>query len=55
MPGHGVTTRDISTHALREEGDGDLVDDYIRRLDISTHALREEGDFVIFVHIVKGI
>ena len=21
MPGHGVTTRDISTHALREEGD----------------------------------
>ena len=41
-PASGMTT-DISTHALREEGDqgpkGDKGD-----TGISTHALREEGD-----------
>ena len=34
---------DISTHALREEGDGLAHDDPIH-IGISTHALREEGD-----------
>ena len=33
----------ISTHALREEGDG-RTHDRTRRHRISTHALREEGD-----------
>ena len=33
----------ISTHALREEGDGNILIDVSGRL-ISTHALREEGD-----------
>ncbi len=40
----GVDTRDeISTHALREEGDG-WGYDQIKSFIISTHALREEGD-----------
>ena len=34
---------DISTHALREEGDGNAPG-APRRGKISTHALREEGD-----------
>ena len=38
---HGVLP--ISTHALREEGDG-RTHDRTRRHRISTHALREEGD-----------
>ena len=35
--------RNISIHALREEGDGLREDDAGSR-DISIHALREEGD-----------
>ena len=34
----------ISTHALREEGDGGQPPDRPRLERISTHALREEGD-----------
>ncbi len=34
----------ISTHALREEGDVDLLDKTRELRTISTHALREEGD-----------
>ncbi len=33
----------ISTHALREEGDG-IKDGSLALIHISTHALREEGD-----------
>ena len=40
----GQETIWISTHALREEGDG-LPSDYTSApMRISTHALREEGD-----------
>ena len=35
--------RHISIHALREEGDADVVRKY-KQLEISIHALREEGD-----------
>ena len=35
---------DISIHALREEGDRDLLTVQVVNLDISIHALREEGD-----------
>ena len=39
----------ISTHALREEGDGcNRLPD--RRWAISTHALREEGDVIAFTN-----
>ena len=34
----------ISIHALREEGDVDLVARIVADDDISIHALREEGD-----------
>ena len=34
----------ISTHALREEGDGKLIQVPCGHCEISTHALREEGD-----------
>ena len=34
----------ISTHALREEGDGQAQRGQPGRKKISTHALREEGD-----------
>ena len=37
----------ISTHALREEGDVDLLDKTRELRTISTHALREEGDHPI--------
>ena len=37
------TVYNISTHALREEGDGTRKETY-RSPQISTHALREEGD-----------
>ena len=37
--------KEISTHALREEGDGAVVD-VLAKVGISTHALREEGDFL---------
>ena len=35
---------DISTHALREEGDVKLLSLCCHQVKISTHALREEGD-----------
>ena len=38
-----TTTRKISIHALREEGDLGLESDKAV-IDISIHALREEGD-----------
>ena len=38
-----VTLFDISTHALREEGD-DYSASAVYLSNISTHALREEGD-----------
>ena len=38
----------ISTHALREEGDG-KGNTAIQSVKISTHALREEGDFELFL------
>ena len=34
----------ISIHALREEGDRPLLQNYCRHIKISIHALREEGD-----------
>ena len=34
----------ISIHALREEGDPDLVKGTQQQMEISIHALREEGD-----------
>ena len=34
----------ISIHALREEGDLELLDPAVVHLEISIHALREEGD-----------
>ena len=34
----------ISIHALREEGDADMVSDAPTLIHISIHALREEGD-----------
>ena len=37
--------QNISTHALREEGDVAQCKGYKRFRIISTHALREEGDF----------
>ena len=37
----------ISTHALREEGDGGQPPDRPRLERISTHALREEGDYLL--------
>ena len=39
-----MTERQISIHALREEGDPRLVKQAVRGV-ISIHALREEGDF----------
>ena len=39
-----VMGKEISTHALREEGDYMGHFDSFQPLDISTHALREEGD-----------
>ena len=38
---------DISTHALREEGDMRSDKPYYK-LRISTHALREEGDMTLY-------
>ena len=43
----------ISTHALREEGDGLFPAFFHRIADISTHALREEGDIWIHPHIIQ--
>ena len=40
----GGQRRAISTHALREEGDGKAMYHYYNPNPISTHALREEGD-----------
>ena len=40
LPSH----TEISTHALREEGDWTDINDATGTF-ISTHALREEGDF----------
>ena len=37
----------ISTHALREEGDGQVQRGQPGRKKISTHALREEGDMLV--------
>ena len=39
-----IRIKDISIHALREEGDADLPVDCHGSRDISIHALREEGD-----------
>ena len=36
--------KEISIHALREEGDLDIVWQLYHRTEISIHALREEGD-----------
>ena len=36
--------REVSIHALREEGDEQQISDYVDWLDVSIHALREEGD-----------
>ena len=38
------TADNISTHALREEGDAEAVGITVSAIFISTHALREEGD-----------
>ncbi len=40
------TADNISTHALREEGDAEAVGITVSAIFISTHALREEGDCV---------
>ena len=37
------SVRNISIHALREEGD-DRIDLVVKPIPISIHALREEGD-----------
>ena len=39
-------SKQISIHALREEGDGVVLAYAIKSLVISIHALREEGDVV---------
>ena len=44
-PTAGELAEDISTHALREEGDLLLAFEFQTKT-ISTHALREEGDWV---------
>mgnify|MGYP001859410200 CR=1 FL=1 len=44
MLGMVVAALDISTHALREEGDGGPLLALLVKAGISTHALREEGD-----------
>ncbi len=43
----------ISTHALREEGDG-LISIVFDLLSISTHALREEGDKLAYMSGLKN-
>ena len=43
MP-YGTQPETISIHALREEGDLELLDPAIVHFEISIHALREEGD-----------
>ena len=43
MERQGWDNKDISTHALREEGDPIIVK-AVHVIHISTHALREEGD-----------
>ena len=42
----------ISTHALREEGDIDFLEDAIKEDLISTHALREEGDGCRYIKVL---
>ena len=44
LSGTGCPVSQISTHALREEGDLPPSGGQARRPSISTHALREEGD-----------
>ena len=39
-----IRIKDISIHALREEGDGLILVFPEHLVDISIHALREEGD-----------
>ena len=39
-----IVVKIISTHALREEGDGTVGGKFFASKKISTHALREEGD-----------
>ena len=41
-----VAMREISIHALREEGDCSLWHELHGRVYISIHALREEGDML---------
>ena len=38
--------KEISIHALREEGDGPIRVGNLSDIEISIHALREEGDVV---------
>ena len=45
-PTSSLSASAISTHALREEGDGHAGLRYAQRHPISTHALREEGDAI---------
>ncbi len=46
MPKLSSSWIQISTHALREEGDTEGTD-FCSFLSISTHALREEGDGIV--------
>ena len=46
--------KDISIHALREEGDSDVVKQRVDFL-ISIHALREEGDRTAFSNGLNNI
>ena len=49
-----IRIKDISIHALREEGDADLPVDCHGSRDISIHALREEGDSLTVGDVLRG-
>ena len=44
--------KNISIHALREEGDAEFEDETGAFQNISIHALREEGDVIVFYFCV---
>ena len=50
---HPLREKDISIHALREEGDGKETW-VVQGIGISIHALREEGDLDALLHADGG-
>ncbi len=49
-----MTERQISIHALREEGDHPKGGDTMTERQISIHALREEGDVISFYNTYRA-